>query len=130
MRYLSLTTRDMYRDFKRMNPEAVVGFSKFASLRHKWCLPISAPGAHNICVCTIHQNVKLLVDKIGKIKAANGDESVITYREIFDKIVCKRENRDCMVHRCHACPGVEKLREFLNEIMVDENSGDDETITF
>ena len=28
----------------------------------KWCVTVSSSGTHSVCVCTIHQNTKLLVD--------------------------------------------------------------------
>lgn len=51
--------RELYAIFKLDNPVANVGLSKFATLRPKECVFINASGAHTVCVCIIHQNVKL-----------------------------------------------------------------------
>ena len=41
-----------------------IGLSKFAELRPKECVLAGASGTHNVCVCTIHQNVKLMLSAI------------------------------------------------------------------
>ena len=33
---------------------------------------------------------------------------------LMDKIVCDRESRNCMMHRCENCPGKEALSDFLH----------------
>ena len=44
-----------------------------------------------VCVCVYHQNIKLMIDAC-KFKS---DQHSLT-----DKIVCDRQNCDCMIHRC------------------------------
>ena len=41
-----------------------MGFSKFTELRPPYCVLAGASGTHCVCVCTIHQNVKLLFESI------------------------------------------------------------------
>ena len=38
-----------------------IGFSKFAELRPRYCVLAGASGTHSVCICTIHQNVKLMI---------------------------------------------------------------------
>ena len=38
-----------------------VGLFKFADFRPKHCVLAGASGTHSVCVCTIHQNVKLMM---------------------------------------------------------------------
>ena len=38
-----------------------IGFSKFAELRPKECVIAGSSGTHSVCVCTTHQNVKLMM---------------------------------------------------------------------
>ena len=59
-RLLLCTLSELHTAFKEQNPEDKVGFTKFCMLRPKWCIGAGASGFHNICVCTIHQNVVLL----------------------------------------------------------------------
>lgn len=31
----------------------------------------------------------------------------------MDKVVCSRDSRECMIHRCPKCPGIKGLKDFL-----------------
>lgn len=44
----------------------ICSFSKFAELRPRNCVLAGASGTHTVCVCAIHQNVKLMLEG-GKI---------------------------------------------------------------
>lgn len=48
---------EFYRLRHEKNP---IGFSSFASLRPKHCVLAGGSGTHTVCVCAIHQNVKLM----------------------------------------------------------------------
>ena len=67
-----------------------IGLSKFHMLRPKWCISVASNGLHNVCVCAIHQNVKLMVNSL-PIK--------IDYRELIDEIVCDRKSNTCMLRK-------------------------------
>ncbi|XP_076805803.1 uncharacterized protein LOC143449468 [Clavelina lepadiformis] len=95
---------ELYATFCEKYPELKIGFSKFCSLRPKWCVPVSSKGSHSVCVCIQHQNSILLVN------ATNNNE---TYKTLIDKIVCSTENKMCMLHRCEQCPGFQALEGFL-----------------
>ena len=51
--------REVYGEFKERFPDQKIGFSKFANLRPRHCILAGAGGTHSVCVCAIHQNVKL-----------------------------------------------------------------------
>ena len=53
--------KEVYQLFKDTFPTEKVGFSKFAELRPKHCVLAGTSGTHAVCVCTIHQNVKLMM---------------------------------------------------------------------
>eukprot|EP00731_Ephydatia_muelleri_P007530 Em0003g1778a len=53
--------KEAYHQFKTEHPDVKVGFSKFAELRPKECVLAGATGTHSVCVCAIHQNVKLMM---------------------------------------------------------------------
>ena len=78
---------ELHAAYKEKQPAHKIGLSKFCSLRPKWCVTVSSSGKHSVCVCTIHQNTKLLVDafsgningcmrRINRVAAgdANGEE--------------------------------------------------------
>ena len=39
----------------------ILVFSKFAEFRPKECVLPGSSGTHSVCVCTKHQNVKLMI---------------------------------------------------------------------
>ena len=56
--------REMYAAFKEKYPNFELGFSKFCTFRPKCGVLAGSSAAHSVCVCSIHQNVILLVDAI------------------------------------------------------------------
>ncbi len=57
-RLILCNLKELYQLFKDEHPNERIGFSRFADLRpKKYCV---LAGAHSLCVCTIHQNVKLM----------------------------------------------------------------------
>lgn len=65
--------KETYREFKDRFPCENVGFSKFAELRPKHCVLAGASGSHTVCVCTIHQNVKLMIEGVRLSNLATGE---------------------------------------------------------
>jgi hypothetical protein len=53
--------KEAYLSFKQQNPEKLQGFSKFAELLPKNSVLAEASGIHAVCVCSNHQNVKLMI---------------------------------------------------------------------
>ena len=101
-RLLLVNLRELFVAFKSMHPSISIGFSKFCSLRPKCCITVSRSGTHSVCVCSIHQNAKLLAAACG-----------CDYHDLMSKLVCDLSNKDCMLHRCEKCPGLENLEMFL-----------------
>lgn len=54
--------KELYRNFKLEYPNCGIGFSKFAELRPQECVLAGACGTHTVCVCIIHQNMKLMIE--------------------------------------------------------------------
>ena len=79
----------MHAAFHIKFPDDKISFSKFCSLQPKWCVCAGSSGTHSVCVCTIHQNIILLID------TAQITESWITSRlqvpakklEYFEKLL-------------------------------------------
>ena len=59
-RLILLRLKELYIEFKKMYPDYKIGFSKFCELRLKWCITVNSSEAHCVCVCTYHQNAKLM----------------------------------------------------------------------
>lgn len=108
-RLLLSNLREVFAMFKARYPDCTIGFSKFCQLRPAWVVTTSASGMHNVCVCQIHQNLKLMIDGLPS------PLNKMDYTELFDLIVCDKTNRDCMIHRCENCPGQEGVTKFISE---------------
>ena len=58
-RLLLLHLNKLYLEFKKQWPNDKMGFSKFCELRLKWCITVNSFVMHSVCVCQMHQNIKL-----------------------------------------------------------------------
>lgn len=113
-RLLLSNMKEMYIAYRERNgPE--IGFSKFCELRPKWCIMVGSAGTHSVCVCTVHQNVKLML-------AATPIKD--DYKVLISKTVCGIESKNCMLGRCEECPGIEGLKEFLINSFADYDPDD------
>jgi len=105
-RLLLANLSEIYASFKSENPGMQVGFSTFAVLRPKWCIPVGSAGSHNVCVCTYHQNVKLMLSVVNPS---------LDYKNILKLCVCDMSNQNCMLHHCDDCPDESIVRKFIKE---------------
>ena len=49
----------------------------------------------------------------------------LEYKELLDKLVCSTLSKDCMLHRCHECPGKNALLQELLRQAGEEFDGED-----
>ena len=111
------TLREIYQMYKKDETNPKIGFSRFAALRPRNCVLAGSAGTHSVCVCTYHQNPKLLA-------AALGLEN-LTQHELITHCVCDTERRECMMAECKECPGEEGLYHFLKTTMCTGVGGGD-----
>ena len=93
-----------------------MGFSKFFTLRPKWCVLEGWLKSDSLCVCSARQNVLLLVD------AMDWD---LTYIDLIKRIVCNPDSNKYMGHRWESCPGFAIVKEFL-DYELNEHEDDEE----
>ena len=110
-------------------PARQIGFSKFCSLRPKWCALSGSSGTHSVCVWTHHQNMKLILVPLG-----------VSHTELCEFLACDINRKECincpentdvidvqiaLSNRCPNCPeNTEMLESKLYELIGDY---DDET---
>ena len=82
-RMLLVNLKELYLEFKKIYESIKVGVSKFCTLRPRWCVSVDSPGMHSVCVCEIHQNIKLMV-----VVLPISD----TYKDLMAKLVCSLES--------------------------------------
>jgi hypothetical protein len=51
--------KELFELFETTYPDEKIGFSKFAT---KHYVLAGGSGTHSVCVCTAHQNVKLMIE--------------------------------------------------------------------
>lgn len=115
-RLILSTLKELLSSYKDQYPTDKIGFSKFCLLRPKECVLPGASGTHNICVCTEHQNFKLLL---------HATRTSLNYKEIISKIVCDTENRECMFRTCEKCPKRDDVEEILDELLFPDMGASD-----
>ena len=117
-RLILCNLKELHCHFKKEHPNLKVGFSKFARLRPKWCVLAGPHGTHTVCVCCIHQNVKLMI---------SGAKLPHSYKDLISLMVCNIDSEACMLDRCTVCPGAEAIRHLLNVSEEDELMDDNVT---
>lgn len=103
---------ELYVKFKETYPNIKIGRSKFCDLRPKWCIIAGASGTHSVCVCSYHQNVKLMIDGAGLN---------IHYKDLLEELACDVNKYECMMSECDECGDVsELLNTFLESDEIDD----------
>ena len=107
--FILCNLKELYTAFKHKYLYLKISSSKFASLRPKWYISVGPKGTHSVCACTIHQHVKLLLSSVNLSK---------DYHELLELIVCNRNSKECMIHCCESCPGVNAVKTFIEGELV------------
>ena len=117
--------KEAYKIFKDKFHELKIGFSKFAELRPKHCILAGHSGTHSVCVCTTHQNVKLMIEnaKLGVLTSGE----LASYKHCLAKVLCNPASIHCILGNCSSCPGNDSIKSTLQSAF-DDNMV--ETITF
>ena len=108
--------REAYLQYKSTFPDDKIGFSKLAELQPKWCRTVGQSGSHNVCVCTYHQNVKLMLSAVNP---------TLRYQVLREMCVCYVTRNNCMLNKCEDCPGFENVVDFLRNEICKKQSADD-----
>jgi hypothetical protein len=87
---------ELYSHFKNSHPGVTVGFSKFATLYPRNCIMAGASGTHSVCVCTIHQNVKLMMEACEIIVLTrNSEHHLSAYQHCLSTMICNPPQTIC-----------------------------------
>ena len=94
-------------------------------LRPKECVLAGSSGTHSVCICTTHNNVKLLMTG-SKTDNVTGNEELPlrNYSHAVATAMCNPALPSCHLGTCECCPGIESLNEVLKrcyeEMGIDE----------
>ena len=81
--------QELFQNFKEKHTTASINFSKFAELRPKYCILAGESGTHSVCICTIHRNIKLMLD------ALKLPSPFTTYQECLAWLTCNPATPGC-----------------------------------
>lgn len=95
--------------------QSPIGRSKFCQLRPANVLPLNDM-PHNVCVCSVHENVLLCITALAKCSEANLPTSG---RELVGKIVCDRSSLECMNMLDKKCSKCTSLPNFYEPLVRD-----------
>lgn len=118
-RFLMNDIKDLHIQFKKQYPEHPIGLTKFAELRPKWCILAGAPGTHSVCVCTIHQNFKAMIDSINLGNISNN--TLNDYKDCINFVLCKNPKPDCYLNECKKCPDIQKFSDYVENLLNEHN---------
>lgn len=102
----------MYTEFKNKYPEHKVGFTKFVSHRPQECVLIGSSGTHTVCVCVIHQNIKLMLASAFK---SDDENNFCDYHTWLNLGICQQTTEKCYFGNCMNCPGFDNIKGVLQE---------------
>lgn len=101
---------DLHKQFKEKNPTFRISLSKFAQLRPKWCVFAGSSGTHSVCVCTIHQNFKTMLDAARLAEFCKDTKNPIKdHNDCIKFVLCRNPQPNCYLNVFL----VLKLRNFL-----------------
>lgn len=124
-RLLLCNLKEAFALFKEKYPNKKIGISKFCELRPKNIILAGASGSHNVCVCAIHQNAKLML--IGaKLKelSVETEYDLSSYKHCLSWMICNPPLPQCFELKCENCPGTPRLKDEITRLL-DENGIDE-----
>lgn len=103
-RYLMMSLREAHTKFMEENPDTKIGLSKFCDLRPAH-VKLFDHLPHQVCVCSYHENVRLILVALKKYSDLSTD-----FSSFVNQIVCDSQSKECMSNECLVCK--DKLNSF------------------
>ena len=124
-RLLLFSLRDAYLQFLDENVGLKIGLTKFKEFRPRNVILAGASGSHNVCVCTTHQNVKLMIEgskvlTLEGIRRMCGEDGDITYKHLLASLLCKPALPACYLGTCALCGNIESIADICSHCDQDE----------
>eukprot|EP00731_Ephydatia_muelleri_P028308 Em0019g1181a len=122
-RLLLSSMREAYQQFQVDHPDVKIGLTKFVELRPKNVALAGASGTHNVCVCTLHQNAKLMLEGAKLLFANEHIREILTIPEVCVITPIQRlavntvQNDD--TEECPYCSKVQRLKKLLMDAFDD-----------
>ena len=92
-----MSLREAYNKFKEENRSLKVGFTRFCELRPTH-VKLLDKIPHQVCVCSYHENVRLLLVALKEHTCLNSDFSAF-----IEQVTCDTSSKECMSGKCSEC---------------------------
>ena len=97
-------------------------------MRPKNVVLLGGSGTHSVCVCTIHQNFKLMIEN-SKLSILPEFKSIVCedingkldYTHLLSRLACIPPLPNCLLGSCSTCGKKQELREELAEAFENED---------
>lgn len=108
---------ECYTEFKRRHPTVKIGKTSFTTLRPKHCKILGVGNQQNVCVCTTHQNMKLMVDQCHfNMLILENQQKFKSYKDVIEFVLCDDANGSdkCFFKMCDKCSqNLKKLSDLM-----------------
>lgn len=109
-RLLLMTVSDAHQKFCSLHPQVSISSSKFHKLRPEHIV-IMAKAPHNMCLCQYCENIKFVFESFAPFTTT----AIETLNDLMIKLVCCRDNFECMSGSCEECELTnEKILAFIS----------------
>lgn len=98
-----------------------VALTTFKLYRPLYCVFSNDPSAHNVCVCSTHENTNFYINGLLALPPFTNFKTVQDLRRaLTQKMVCQSDSENCHLRTCEACDSFE-MRNFVLEILETNN---------
>ena len=97
VRYMLISLKEAHNCFVKTHPQYKIGLSKFCELRPT-NIKLFDHIPHNVCVCSYHENVRLLL-----LALKEHTELYTDFQGFIDQVTCDSSQKNCMSNECSNC---------------------------
>lgn len=97
LRYMLMSLREAYSQFQKSHPTITIGLSKFSEFRPKH-IKLFDKIPHNVCVCSYHENIRLLL-----LALKSSTKLPTEFSDFVNVVVCESSSKECMSNQCSSC---------------------------
>ncbi|CAN7995646.1 unnamed protein product, partial [Ixodes hexagonus] len=112
-RYMTRSIRETYLMFRKANPDAKLGITKFYSLRPKW---VKINPKQTVCACVYCTNFDLCFSALTRLR-----EGEITKQALISMCLCSEPTPSCLRCECKECPNARNLTSQILENLEEEH---------
>ena len=113
VRHLIFPIKEVHGMFLEEHTSFKVSYSKFYHLKPQEIF-VSSKMPHNICVCEIHENMRLRLEALQKSVA--DFHSIFVGHKMHKNFVCDEESETCFSNECENCCDSKKLKEISSNL--------------